>query len=227
MDQKKWLLHYSSHFPTVEINRSFYRLPSRSVFETWRDQTPGGFVFSVKASRYITHLKKLKETGEALQRFFYAVEGLGEKVGPILFQFPPFWHADLGRLTRFLSSLPGAYRCAFEFRHASWLEDPVLELLRSYSIGLAIPDFPGMPRRMELTSNFVYIRFHGGQHGPGYTDGELSPWADRVAQWADQCEVFVYFNNDYAGWAVRNAATFWSKLKDIGLSQQLAPLKPL
>ncbi len=225
--QADWLRHYSYHFPTVEINRSFYRLPTRRVFEGWRGQTRQGFVFAVKASRYITHMKKLQQAGQALQRFFQAVEGLEEKLGPVLFQLPPFWHADPDRLAVFLAALPEGRRYAFEFRHPSWLEDTVLDLLSRHNVALAIPDFPGMPRRLELTADFAYIRFHGGRHGPGYADQELQPWAEWIAQWAGQAQVFAYFNNDFAGWALRNAVTLWQRLEHMGLAQKLAPLKPL
>lgn len=224
--QKSWLAYYSQHFPTVEINRSFYRLPARSVFEAWHRQTPQGFVFAVKASRYITHMKKLREPHAALERFFQAVGGLGDKAGPVLFQFPPFWRADLDRLAEFLCYLPPTYRYAFEFRHSTWLDDPVLDLLRKHEAALAIPDFPGMPCRPELTANFTYIRLHGGKNGPGYTQGELRDWSERIAHWSESAQVFVYFNNDFAGWAPRNAVTLWLQLKDMGLAEQLALLKP-
>ncbi len=225
--QSQWLAFYSSYFPTVEINRSFYRLPPRHVFEGWRLQTPKNFLFAVKASRYITHMRKLGDPVGPLTTFHSAIEGLGEKCGPILFQLPPFWKADRQRLSEFLRHLQPGRHYAFEFRHPSWLEDEVLEHLKAHQVALAIPDFPGMPRRMALTAPFTYIRFHGGEHGPGYTVEELQLWAERIAAWAQGVEIYVYFNNDYAGWAIRNAATLWRILEDMGLSQKLASLKTI
>jgi len=190
---------YASHFPTVEINYSYYRLPERKTFEDWRLRAPQGFLFAVKASRYLTHMKKLKEPDEPLQRLLHNAGGLGETFGPVLFQFPRRWAVDLMRLSDFLDALRAfpARRYAFEFRHQSWLAEAVYERLRASNAALCLPIGWGIPLDVQVTADWTYLRFHGGQHGTGFEDDELGQWAERIARWRDQgFDSYSYFNND-------------------------------
>ncbi|MGI9147461.1 MAG: DUF72 domain-containing protein [Chloroflexota bacterium] len=202
------LRFYASHFATVEINASYYRLPERKFFEYWRLTAPSGFLFAVKASRYLTHMKKLKDPHEPLARLLNNADGLGEKLGPVLFQFPRAWGLDLSRLTDFLEVLRGypRRRYAFEFRHKSWLVDDVYERLRSSNAALCLPIGWGIPLDVQLTGDWTYLRFHGGQHDVGFEDDELHAWADRITGWRDQgLDSYSYFNNDSL-WHGRPAA---------------------
>ncbi len=199
---------YAQHFSTTEVNFSFYRLPERSVFETWREQTPPDFLFAVKGSRYLTHLKKLKEPAEPLSRLMERASGLQEKLGPILFQFPPQWAIDVDRLQNFLKLLQ-AYpqqRYTFEFRHPSWLTSRVCELLESAGAALCLPVSPTVPLSIRLTAPWTYMRMHAGQWGVGYGDEELLIWAERIRSFRDRgADVYVYFNNDPDGNAIRDS----------------------
>jgi len=202
------LSFYAQHFSTVEINFSFYRLPERSVFESWREQTPPGFLFAVKGSRYLTHMKKLKDPEEPLSRLMERAEGLQEKLGPILFQFPHTWHLNLERLQSFLELLQtyGQQRFTFEFRHSSWLIPQVYKLLENASAALCLPVSPTVPLDVRLTAPWTYIRMHTGQYGVGYSDEELSIWANRIRLFLQQeADVYIYFNNDPDGHAIRDA----------------------
>jgi len=208
LPQSKWLKFYAGRFSTVEINRSFYRLPSKDTFEAWEKETPEEFIFAVKASRYITHLKKLKGTEEAVEKLLENARGLGRKLGPILFQLPANWHANISRLEDFIRLLPSHYSYAFEFRHGSWLQEGVYELLRSKNIALAITDSPNWPTSFEVTASFAFIRLHGGRilYASKYSDAELSKWAKIIKDLLSRdLAVFVYFNNDAYGYAVQNA----------------------
>ncbi|MBE0447922.1 MAG: DUF72 domain-containing protein [Actinobacteria bacterium] len=208
LSQSKWLEFYARTFATVEINSSFYRLPKRETFELWRERTPQEFIFAVKASRYITHVKKLKGAEEALEKFLRNANGLGEKLGPILFQFPANWRANLERLDGFIKILPPNYRYAFEFRHESWFSEDTYTLLRGGNAALCIADSPQWPISYEITSPFTFIRLHGGQilYASEYSDVELSRWAEIIAGFLSRrLDVFVYFNNDAFGYAVKNA----------------------
>ncbi len=201
---------FARHFPTVEVNFSFYRLPERSVFETWRRQTPPGYLFAVKGSRYLTHMKKLKEPEEPLERLMERATGLEEKLGPILFQFPHTWRANVPRLRDFLVALrPYApQRFAFEFRHQSWLTAEVYDLLERARVALCLPVHPDLPLDPRLTADWTYIRFHAGLHGIGYGDDELRFWADHIASCRGRgATVYAYFNNDVEGHALRDART--------------------
>jgi uncharacterized protein YecE (DUF72 family) len=202
------LSFYAQHFSTVEINFSFYRLPERSVFESWREQTPPEFLFAVKGSRYLTHMKKLKDPIEPLSRLMERVEGLQEKLGPILFQFPHTWHLNLERLQSFLELLQtyGQQRFTFEFRHSSWLIPQVYKLLENASVALCLPVSPTVPLDVRLTAPWTYIRMHTGQYSVGYSDEELSIWANRIRLFLQQeADVYVYFNNDPDGHAIHDA----------------------
>ncbi len=202
------LSFYAQNFSTVEINFSFYRLPERSVFEGWREQTPSGFLFAVKGSRYLTHMKKLKDPQEPLSRLMERVEGLQEKLGPILFQFPHTWHLNLERLQSFLELLQtyGEQRFTFEFRHSSWLIPQVYKLLENAGVALCLPVSPTVPLDVRLTAPWTYIRMHTGQYGVGYSDEELSIWANRIRLFLQQeTDVYIYFNNDPDGYAIHDA----------------------
>ena len=203
-----YLRYYAEHFPTVEINYSFYKLPAREDFETWRDETPDGFLFAVKASRFLTHLKKLRDPDEPLHRLFDRLTGLGPKLGPVLFQLPPRWNKNLPRLVSFLGKLPPGRRYAFEFRDPSWLADDVYAALANRHTALVISDYRSLPLVQRVTTDFTYIRLHGGRLGIGYSTTELESWANRLRQYSDDgIDVYVYFNNDPEGHAPRDAAT--------------------
>lgn len=203
-----WLAFYAEHFSTVEINNSFYRLPERETFANWSTATPDDFTFAVKASRYITQFKKLSGTEDAVRRVLDNARGLGTKLGPILFQLPANWHLNLERFADFTASLPPGYQYAFEFRHDSWLCGDVYRLLRDKGLAFCISDAPSWSTSLETTAPFAYIRLHGGRvlYGSEYSEGELNKWARLIEQFAEQqLEVFVYFNNDAQGYAVKNA----------------------
>ena len=205
---REHLPFFTTHFPTVEINYSYYQLPPRQTFELWQRNSPDGFLFAVKASRYLTHMKKLKEPQEPLERLLSHAGGLGEKLGPVLFQFPRRWAVNLERLTQFLDALRRhpPHRYAFEFRHQSWLAAPVYELLRGANAALCLPVGWGIPLDVQLTADWTYIRFHGGQHGTSFEDDELVPWSERIRTWRDQAiDSYSYFNNDTL-WQGRPAA---------------------
>jgi uncharacterized protein YecE (DUF72 family) len=209
MKQRDWLSHYASQFPTVEINRSFYRLPSYDNFREWAQQTGfrQGFLFAVKASRYLTHIKKLKDPNEPIARLFETASGLGEHTGPFLFQMPPRWRADPARLEHFVSRLPKGHRIAFEFRDHSWFAPEVLRVLEESGCAL-VRAIGGWYTPMEVpdVGLFRYLRFHGGLYGVGLTDGELSFWAERIARDAGAgLDVYAYFNNDPGCHAIYNA----------------------
>ena len=201
---------YSQRFNTVEINNSFYRLPSPETFANWKRSTPKDFCFAVKASRYLTHRKKLKDPHDAIARLLDPVSKLGGKLGPLLFQLPPRWRVNVERLRDFLQALPRKKRCVLEFRDPSWHIPQVFGLLQKYNVALCIYDQAGFRSPVELTADFTYLRFHGpetGYHG-SYPDRELQQWASRIDDWRRLLKVtYVYFNNDYHGNAIRNADT--------------------
>jgi uncharacterized protein YecE (DUF72 family) len=209
LHQRFWLAYYAQRFPTVEINRSFYRLPSFKNFQDWAWKVGHheGFVFSVKASRYLTHYKRLYAPEESLHRMFNAAEGLGLRLGPVLFQLPPGFEADPLRLSYFISRLPTGCRAAFEFRDHSWYREDILRILDD--AGCALVRAVGghyTPLEARDTGTFRYVRVHGGLYGVGLTDGELRFWAERIAgDAAAGCDVFVYFNNDPGCHAVDDA----------------------
>jgi len=212
-----WLEYYAEQFPTVEVNATFYRLPRESTFDKWKDRTPEGFLWAVKANRYITHIKRLNDPEETLERFFPAVDRLGEKRGPILFQLPPSLTFDEHRFEEFCRALPASgYRYAVEVRHASWLTDRFYALLKKYGIALCISDTAGCYTLDEtVTADFLYIRLHGSRklYVSIYTEQELEHWADKIIAW--DRDTYVYFDNDHAGHAPQNALRL-SKL--LGLS---------
>lgn len=209
MSSGDFLAFYSERFRTVEINNSFYRLPEARTFREWRDATPDGFLFSVKASRYITHMKKLKDPGGPVRKFLRRAEALGGKLGPVLFQLPPRWTRDPERLDSFLGTLPEGIRGAFEFRDPTWFVPEVYRILEDHGAAFCIYDLDGSVSPEEVTADFVYVRLHGpvGKYGGSYTPRKLSEWAGAISAWARQGkDVYCYFDNDAQGYAVLNAA---------------------
>src|SRR5215831_7390429 len=207
---KEMLEFYSQQFDTVELNNSFYHLPTPKSFRTWRDTVPKDFVFAVKGSRFITHMKKLKAPKTSTKKFFTRVKHLEDKLGLILFQLPPHWGVSLQRLATFLERLPKEYRYAFEFREHSWFADEVYELLQQHQVALCIYHMNGYDSPAEITADFVYVRFHGtaSRYGGSYSNSQLKAWARRIEAWREKSkDVFVYFNNDPEGHAVYNAKT--------------------
>jgi uncharacterized protein YecE (DUF72 family) len=202
---------YAQHFNTVELNNSFYRQPPRERFEAWREQAPPGFLFAVKGSRYVTHIKRLAVEQKSIDLVVDAALGLGNKLGPILFQLQANFRLDLARLDRFVGMLPKDARFTLEFRHDSWLVPAVFQLLRAHGIAVCIPDHPKLPKSFEITSDFTYIRMHLPPHGLSYGRRALEPWAEHLLDWRGRrLDIFVYFNNDMEGHAVRDAQTLIS-----------------
>lgn len=207
---EKMLAWYAQEFHTVEINNSFYRLPEEKTFELWRQIVPPGFLFAVKASRFLTHMKRLKDPEDPIKLFFSRANHLGDRLGPVLFQLPPKWKADLDRLRGFLGVLPNGHQYVIEFRDDSWYTREVCELLRKHNVALCVHDWHTAPWARELTANFTYIRFHGtsGRYAGHYPDEMLQGWAKQIQDWGDRLSaVFAYFNNDVGGHAIRNART--------------------
>ena len=211
-----WLGFYAGHFNTVELNNSFYRLPSEDAFTNWYNSSPPDFTFAVKVSRFITHIKRLKNTGEAVENFISRARILNEKLGPLLYQLPPGMHRNDEVLDSFLSILPPGMKHVFEFRHESWLEEEVFEILRRHNVGLCVFDMPDFTCPLVATADFAYIRFHGSGalYSSCYTDEELADWAERIAELGTSLEeVYIYFNNDVEGFALRNARTLGAYLQ--------------
>jgi uncharacterized protein YecE (DUF72 family) len=203
-----YLGFYRRKFHTVEINNSFYRLPSEKALTDWRESVPPGFIFAVKGSRYITHMKKLKDPETSLAPLLERVRLLEDRLGPILFQLPPRWGFNEERLAEFLAALPRDYRYAFEFRDAGWLNEAAYRLLRNHGAAFCIYELAGRLSPREVTADFVYLRLHGpgGAYQGRYDRGTLADWAKAVSAWAGQgLPVFCYFDNDEAGFAAQNA----------------------
>jgi uncharacterized protein YecE (DUF72 family) len=213
--QSDWLGYYAREFDTVEINNTFYRLPSEAAFGRWHEQASPDFLYAVKASRFLTHLKKLKDPEEPLHRFFERAGRLGETLGPVLYQLPPRWQVNLGRFEHFLAALPS--RCpqgarifhVVEFRDPSWFVKDVFRLMERHGVAHCIHDMHPLQVPLRVTAPPVYVRFHGDPtHGGDYQQAELEVWARRIDNWRGQgLDVFVYFNNDVAGYALQNATT--------------------
>jgi uncharacterized protein YecE (DUF72 family) len=213
LPQREWLPYFARNFETVEVNNSFYRLPERETFERWRDQTPAGFVVAVKASRFITHLKRLKDPEEPVALLWERATGLGDRLGPVLFQLPPRFRADPDRLEALLRTLPRRMRPAFEFRDDSWYADEVFDLLDTAGAALVWPHRPGTRRALPVVGGWIYVRFHQGTRtGPGYRRDTLRRWAERIGD-ADADEAFLYFNNDQQAAAIRDARTMLELLR--------------
>lgn len=221
LPERKWLEFYSQNFRTVEINSTFYHQMKPTTFANWAKSVPGDFLFAVKASRFITHIKRLKAPKSSLVTFFDSVGQLGVKLGPILLQSPPRFGADEKRLEGFLqtanslqqtvSGKRSAIRLAFEFRDPSWFDESIYQVLRKHNAALVIAESGGhWPQEEIITADFTYLRFHGegGSYATKYTDEELKEWAKKIKKWQKMgVDVYVYFNNDVNAFAVENAQT--------------------
>ena len=208
------LPYYLRHFDTVEINNSFYKLPSEETFAAWRDATPSDFRFAVKASRFITHNKKLKDPENAIDNLLPRAAHLESKLGPVLFQLPPRWRANVERLENLLQILPRDVRYAFEFRELSWMSAEVDSVLTKFNAAFCIYELAGYHSSLTLTADFTYVRLHGpeaGKYQGSYSETKLRTWARQIESWARELRaVYVYFDNDDAAHAVRNALTLKS-----------------
>ena len=205
---KDELAYYASRFETAEINGSFYRLPTEAAVDGWRERTPEGFLFAWKASRYITHMKRLLDPAEPLELMFSRTDRLGDKLGPILFQLPPGMPRNDGRLEAFLAVLPRKRRYAFEFRHPSWYDEAVFDGLRRHDVALCISDHHHAPAPWVATASLVYVRGHGpgGRYWGRYPETTLKDWAGRIRDWRERGhEVVCYFDNDPEGAAPKDA----------------------
>ncbi|WP_224995593.1 DUF72 domain-containing protein [Cesiribacter sp. SM1] len=208
LKSKDFTRYYLNFFRSVEINNSFYRLPSAQTFAGWRAAVPPDFLFAVKASRFITHMKKLTDPQQSIARFFENVQALEEKLGPILFQLPPFMNISMHKLEDFLKALPPYYRYTFEFRNHSWYNPAVMELLRRYNIAFCIYELDRHLSPFEITADFVYVRLHGpeGKYAGSYSDEGMHWWANNCLEWQRQGrDVYIYFDNDQNGYAAHNA----------------------
>lgn len=205
--QSRWLEHYAHTFETVEINATFYRMPTEQAVQHWRETAPEGFVYAVKGSRYITHIRRLLESEDEIERFFERMKSLGPTFGPVLWQLPPTMKADIDRLQRFLEALPVGVRHAFEFRHESWFADEVYELLRRHDAALVQACGERVRTDFRATAGFVYARFHGSaKYHSTYTPQRLEPWAAFLSeQLAAGRDCYAYFNNDEGGHAPLDA----------------------
>jgi uncharacterized protein YecE (DUF72 family) len=199
---------YVERFNTVEINNSFYHLPTEPALEQWKKTAPKGFLFAVKASRFITHMKKLKDPEASFEKFFNRVVVLGRKLGPILFQLPPRWHSDPQRLDEFLGCLPERLRYAFELRDPTWFNDEIDAVLSKHRAAFCMYDFDRRQSPRTVTTDFVYIRLHGpeGKYAGSYSPHALAGWASAITAWdASGKDVYCYFDNDQAGYAAADA----------------------
>ena len=250
LPKNKWFEYYSGHFDTVEINNTFYQLPKEQTFENWRKQAQKNFLFTVKANRYITHLKRLKDPRDPLERFYERANILQEHLGPVLYQLPPNFHKDLDRLKFFLQalqnvilngaqrseeSLPprpdsssasvrlrrrleqsqGLTKAVFEFRHESWFSQDTYELLKKYNAAFCIHDLAGVPTPRVITSDIIYVRFHGptGKYVGNYSKSALQSWAEWIKDHTKGTKaVYAYFNNDIHAYAIKNAKTLKEKI---------------
>lgn len=210
---KDFLSYYVSRFDTAEINNSFYRLPSEQAVRAWHDSTPDGFLFAWKVSRFVTHMKRLKDIEESIDLVFGRMAALGDKFGPVLFQLPPTLKADAEtreRVARCLSLIPGRRRTAFEFRHPSWYEDATFALLRDHDTALCISDHADAPAPWLATAGFVYVRAHGttGRYAGRYSEATLRNWTQQIIEWRrNGRDVYVYFDNDIKSAAPGDART--------------------
>lgn len=210
LPKSEWLRFYAEHFTSVEINNSFYQLPSADTLAHWRETVPPGFTFAFKANRYITHMKKLKDPEQPLNTLYERTEVLGAKLGPILFQLPPSWRFDGERLSHFLDALSSDHRHAFEFRDERWITPEALDLLHEHEQAFCIYDFGGRLSPKEVTTDFVYVRLHGPLDEPyrgSYNVVTLAGWAGAFSSWRRQDrDVYCYFDNDESGCATKDAS---------------------
>ncbi len=206
--KKDFLAFYVNRFQTAEINNSFYQLPKTKTLKAWRDQVPAGFIFSVKASRYITHMKKLKDGETTVPPLLNTIALMGKKLGPVLFQLPPKWKCNPSRLSTFISGLPEGLQYTFEFRDPTWFDPRVYDILTEHNAAFCIYELAGQLSPREITAGFIYVRLHGpeGAYQGQYSKKTLSGWAGAFSQWSQQGkEIFCYFDNDQAGYAPQDA----------------------
>ncbi len=202
------LAFYQTQFNTVELNNSFYHLPSKISLQSWRDSTPEDFQFAVKASRFLTHMKKLNDAEQGLERFLDTIEELGKKLGPILFQLPPNWDINVERFEKFVDLLPADYSYAFEFRNATWNTPEIEELLSARNLAYCVYDLAGYQSPVKVTADFAYIRLHGpgAKYQGSYSDSALLNWTEQLHAWSEKLRAaYVYFDNDQSGYAAQDA----------------------
>jgi len=207
----RWLEYYAAQLPTVEANSPFYRLPERETFERWAASTPSGFTMAVKASRYLTHVRRLRDPADPVARYVERATGLGPKLGPVLLQLPPNLRADTGRLAETLAAFPRSVRVVVEPRHESWHTDALYELLANHDAALCLWDRRSQHGPLEPTAGWCYVRLHEGRTAtpPGYGRRALATWVERLTErWGTKVDGYVYFNNDARACAVRDARTF-------------------
>ena len=208
---------YLKHFSSVEINNSFYHLPSAETFTAWAKATPAGFIFSVKASRFITHMKKLKVDEASIETFLSRTRNLKNKLGPVLFQLPPNWKVNIQRLEEFLELLPTGHRYVFELRNDTWHTDEIFSMLKKYNCAFCIYELERKITPLQVTSDFVYVRLHGpgDKYQGSYPETTLEEWKKVCRGWQDTGkDVYVYFDNDQAGYAAFNAERLIQLVKD-------------
>lgn len=214
---KRWFAHYAEAFDTVEVNASFYRLPTAETFAKWRNQAPAGFCYAIKAPRFITHMRKLKDCGESIAEFLTRARRLQPALGPILYQLPPKWRFDRERLEGFLALLPKDLAHVFEFREPSWVADEVRAMLDAAGVGFCTHDFPGLATPRAATGNIAYVRFHGtgGKYWGRYSENALTGWANWMReQEAEGRTVWAYFNNDIHGHAIEDATALKRRIAE-------------
>jgi uncharacterized protein YecE (DUF72 family) len=207
LPRDRWFDHYAAHFDTVELNNPFYRLPEAAVFEGWCRRAPSGFTYAVKASRYLTHMKRLREPEEPIERFWARASRLDEHFGPVLYQLPPRWKPNLDRLRTFMRLVP-RHDQAIEFRDRRWYTPQTAAIVADAGFSLCLHDMAGSAPPTEPIGPFVYVRFHGAgeRYGGRYSGQRLRGWADRIAAWASEGRpVWAYFNNDTGRHAIRDA----------------------
>jgi uncharacterized protein YecE (DUF72 family) len=208
LSRERWLEFYASHFDTVELNATFYRLPAAAVFGSWAQRAPDAFVFAVKASRYLTHVRRLRDPDEALSRLWTRARRLGPHLGPVLYQLPPRWLPNLERLEAFLGAIPKDAPQAIEIRDRRWYRPDVLAAIQAAGVTVCLHDMPESATPPRSNGPFVYVRFHGAgqRYGGSYASDTLGTWADRMVRWSTAgLPVWAYFNNDIDGHAVRDA----------------------
>jgi uncharacterized protein YecE (DUF72 family) len=227
LPRKKWFSFYAQTFDTVEINNTFYNLPAEKTFQSWADKAGPDFVYSVKANRYITHVKRLKDVEEALPRFLERARLLERHLGPVLYQLPPNWRCDIRRLDAFLRQLPDDLIHVFEFRDQRWLNENVFALLKEKGASLCVHDMGDMRVPRMAIGQVAYVRFHGhaGKYAGKYPEQSLRPWADWLKSEADRKrDIYAYFNNDESAYAIQDALTLRRKL--LGSARFNRPANP-
>lgn len=225
--QSDWLLHYAARFQTVEVDNTFYRLPTADVFTTWHARTPADFCMALKTSRYLTHIRRLRDPSDAVHLFMERAANLRDKLGPLLLQLPPTFKADPARLADALDSFPTGVRVAFEPRHESWFGEQTQQVLADRDVALCLSDSREEPAGpVWRTARWTYLRFHEGIGSPHpcYRESALRTWAERLAErWGRNATVYAYFNNDQGGCAVRDARLFAAALGAVGLKPTRVP----